>query len=328
MISRRAFVAGTLVLASAPLSVSAQQRGKIPRIGVLWHAASAEQEGKMFEAMEQGFRDFGYTDGQNIALERRFPAEQPEQFIVLAAELVQLNIDVLVAVSPMSLLAAQKATSNIPIVFVAVSDPVERKFIASLAHPGGNITGLSMMGQDVSAKRLQLLKEAVPGASNIAILMDSVYSTSNNMKLEAMKVAADTLGVTLSSIEVSSPVQIERAFVSMNQDRISAAVVLPSGMMFAERTRIANLALKYRLPTISSFMESAEAGGLMSYSPNIRSQMRRVAYYVDRILKGAKPADLPVEQPTIFELIINQTTATALGLKIPYSVLLRADVVD
>jgi putative ABC transport system substrate-binding protein len=328
MISRRAFIAGTVVLASAPLSIGAQQRPRIPRIGVLWHAASAEEEGKLFEAMQQGFRDFGYTDGQNIVLEQRFPAEQPERFNSLAAELVRLNVDVLVTSTTMSLLAAQKATSSIPIVFVAVSNPVERKFIASLAHPGGNVTGLCVISQEISAKRLQLLKEAVPAVSSVAVLMDPTYAILNKMQLEPMRAVEHALGVTLSPIEVRGSDQIEPAFLSMIQDHVTAAVVLPSGILFAERAQIAALALKYRLPTISSFMESAEAGGLMSYSPSLRAQMQRVAYYVDRILKGAKPADLPVEQPTKFELIINQTTATALGLKIPYAVLLRADLVD
>jgi putative tryptophan/tyrosine transport system substrate-binding protein len=260
-------------------------------------------------------------------LENRYAAEQYERFNDLAAELVRLNVDVLVAVTRPSALAAQRATATIPIVFVVVPDPVGSKLVASLAHPGANITGLSNMALELSGKRLELLKEAVAGLSRVALLINPNDREGARRYAEESQAAARLLGLTLLPVEVRSPDDLDRAFSDMAENRAGGVVVPADGMFYNERRRITALALARRIPTMLYSKETVEAGGLMSYGPSHTAIFRRAAFYIDKILKGTKPADLPVELPTRFELIVSLKAAEALGLKIPQTLLARADAV-
>jgi len=305
-----------------PLAARAQQSRKIPRIGVLWHAGSEQEEAVYLGALRQGFAEIGYVEGKHFVLENRFAAEQYERFNTLAAELVKVNVDILVAVTPVAARAAQRATTTIPVVFVIVSDPVGLKLVDSLARPGGNITGLSNVTVDLSGKRLEFFKEAVPGLSQVALLSNPHYQLTQRI-LDDYRAAARALGLQVQELQASTPDAIEPAI---------AAVITPSGlvlindaMLFNERQHIAELALARSLPSLSWVAEITDAGLLISYGPSYLLQFRQVAKYVDKILKGAKPADLPVEQPTQFELVINSRTANALGLNIPPFLLARAD---
>ena len=326
MLSRRLFIAGGLATISAPLPLRAQPAGRMAKIGVLWHAANEQEESPYIAVIRRGLRDLGYVEGKNILLENRYPSEQPERFNSLAIELAQLKVDVLVAVTVNAALATQRATSSTPIVFLLVPEPVRLKLVASLARPGGNITGLSQIAEDLTGKRLDLLKETIPAMSRVGLLADA-NMVSTVRSIELAKHAADILKLRPLPHEARSPDAIERAFAGMAQGGAHGVLVLPSGMFHIERKRIGALALKHRLPTISWLRESVESGGLMSYGASNSAIFYRAAYYIDRILKGTKPADLPVEQPTRFELVINGKTATAMGLKIPETVLLRADEV-
>ena len=312
----------------APLASDAQQAGKVPRIGLLGVSPESPTGRAVLDAFRQGLRDLGYVEGRSVVIEHRWAEGKPERLPDLAAELVRLNVDVLVAGGGSAgALAAKHATAMIPIVFVYTADPVGLGLVASLARPGGNITGLSAQGSEFVGKLLELLKEAVPRARRVAVLGDPGHPASP-MAWRELDLAARTLRVALQAADVRKREELESAFSAMTRAPVPGGiVVLSQPFTFRNSERIANLAAKSRLPAVFGFPEGAAAGGLMSYGPNVRDTYRRAATYVDKILKGARPADLPVEQPTRFELVINMKTAKALGLKIPPSVMIRADQV-
>ncbi len=321
MIGRRAFLVVTGGVLVVPLAV-AQPAGKVYRIGVL---TAQTPEGSHADAFRRGLRELGYVEGQNIATEWR-SAHSSEQFPDLAAELVRLRVDVIVASNNPAIQAAQRATKTIPIVMVFAADPVSLGFVASLARPGGNITGLTSQANELQGKRLQLLKETVTNLSRVAVLWDPT-EPGRRAQVGEVEAAARAAGVRLRLLEARSPSELDSAFVAMIKEGTRAVLVQASSMLLAQRARIAEAAVKSGLPAMFLAREWVEAGGLMSYSANITDLYRRAAYFVVKILKGAKPSDLPVEQPTKFELVINLKTAKALGLTIPQSVLFRADEV-
>jgi putative ABC transport system substrate-binding protein len=325
---RRAFI-GTMAggLLAAPLAADAQQAAKVHRIGLLGGSPPNSPGGRRaWEGFFQGMRELGYVEGQNILAEGRFYGDRTDRLPALAAELVRLNVDVIVAGAPPAPEAAQRATSTIPIVMANHADPVGSGLVASLARPGRNVTGLSTQAPDLAGKRLQLLKEAVPGISRVAVLSNPTIP-SQALELREAKVAAGSLKVQLQMREARAPSDFAGVFSAMTKERAGGVIILTSSMFYAERTRIAELAAQSRVPAIYAVKEFAEAGGLMTYGINIHESFRRAAIYVDKILKGAKPADLPVEQPTKFELVINLKTAKTLGLTIPPSLLQGADEV-
>jgi putative ABC transport system substrate-binding protein len=324
-LSLRAVTVVVLALLAGPLTAEAQQARKVPRIGYLT-GSSVEIEKSWLAAFQQGLRELGYVEGKSIVIEQRYGAGRSERLPELAAELVRLEVDVLVVGGEAATLAAKKATSAIPIVMVSVADPVGIGLVASLAHPGGNVTGLSDLHADLVPKRLQLLKEVVPSASRVAVLLNPV-NPSHPLQLKDLQAAAPALGVTILAFKVKGPDDIDRAFTIIRKERPGGLLVLGDRMLGTHRRRIIGLAVKSRLASIHTLRGWVEAGSLMSYGANFSDLYRRLATYVDKILKGAKPADLPVEQPTRFELVINLKTAKALGLTIPPSVLLRADQV-
>ena len=326
MMTRRSLLVG-LGVGSLPraLPAFAQPGGKTPRIGVLWHAGSAEQEKIPLGGLVEGFRNLGYVDGKNIVLEHRFPNEQPERFVSLAAELVQIQVDVLIAVTRLAALAAQSATTTIPTVFIAVPDPVGSKLIDNLARPGGNITGLTNMAVELVPKRMEVLKEAVPGLSRMALLVNVSSLEAARRYIEVAQAAARPLGVTLQPVEIRTPADIERAFSMATQSRLQGMCLTSDGLIYVEQRRLAQLAQERSLPLIGYTREMAQwPGMLMTYGPSNVALFSRAAYFVDKILKGVKPGDLPVEQPTTIEVIVNLKTAKTLGLTIPPSLLLRA----
>jgi putative ABC transport system substrate-binding protein len=323
---RREFISALGSSAVAwPLTARAQQGGKIPRIGYLWHAGNAEQEGPYFKALNEGFERLGYFDGRNIKLEHRFPNETAELFKSMAAELVASNVDILMGGNTASIYLKQ-ATSTIPIVFMFVVDPVGLKLVDSLAHPGGNATGLSSFSRDLVGKRLQLLKEAVPGLSRVALLVNPNESTSK-IFIGEFRTAATQLGVTLRVFEARSLGQIEPAFDEMAKADMQAVNVTNGGLSFQARAITPKLAISRRLALCAYSKETFEFGALMSYGPNQIEMCRRSAVYADKILHGAKPGEIPVEQPTKLDFLINLTTAKALGLTIPATLLTMADEV-
>lgn len=309
--------------AAAP-TVEAQQASKVARVGVLAGGGDLFRAG--FESFRQRLRELGYAEDQNIAFFVRTAEGRAERYPDLAAELVQLRVDVILAQGNPALAALKQATPTIPIVMAQVGDPVGSGFVASLARPGGNITGLSNMAEGVSGKWVELLKEMSPKTTRLAVLWDPRLGAHTAM-WKAIQVAGQALNVTPLAWEVRGPDDIERAFSAMSTERIGALVILPWPVAGQNRRLIVDRAATHRLPAIYAFREFAEAGCLMTYGPNNADLYRRAANYVDRILKGAKPAELPVEQPTTFELIINLRTAKALGLTVPPSLLLRADQV-
>ncbi|PYN44183.1 MAG: hypothetical protein DME00_25415 [Candidatus Rokuibacteriota bacterium] len=327
VISRRRFITG-VVLAVTHLGATAsaqeykaQQAGKVPRIGFLANVRSPATEG-----FQQGLRELGYVEGQNIIVEWRFAEGQVERLPGLAAELVRLQVDIIVAPNPFYVEPARHATKTIPIVFALVSDPVGAGFVQSLARPGGNITGLSNISNELAAKRLELLKEALPRVNRVAFLTDSRVLGATPFR--ETEIAARALQVQLEVFTVRDArdaKEMDNAFDSMAKRGARGVIESGTPAFYAQRREIAALALKNRLPLMSAWGESPEAGGFMSYSASLPDLMRRSVAYVDKILKGAKPGDLPVEQPTKFELVINLKTAKALGLTIPLSVLGRAD---
>jgi putative ABC transport system substrate-binding protein len=288
-------------------------------------AASPHQH----EAFRQGLRDLGYVEGRNLVIEYRDAEGKSERLPALAAELVALKVDVIFAPTTATALAAKQATRTLPIVFAVVADPVTSGFVTSLARPGGNVTGLSFLAPELVGKRLELLKQAIPGVTQVAVLWQpgGLGERTEKDQLKGAEVAARALGVRVQFVEARGPADIDRAFSDMTRARAGALTVLTGAMLFTERRRLVDPAAKNRLPAVYPWREGVDAGGLMSYGPNVADLFRRAATYVDKILKGAKPADLPVEQPTKFELVINLKTAKALGLTIPPSVLGRADEV-
>jgi putative ABC transport system substrate-binding protein len=319
-----AALALALSLVAAPPFVEAQGTGRIPRIGLLYTGAPPPESSRAVEAFRRGLRELGYVEGRTVLLEYRWAAEgRSDQLPELAADLVRLGVDVIVAQARVHTQAAKRATSTIPIVFGALSDPVESGIVASLARPGGNVTGLSLQAPAVVGKLMELLKEAIPKASFVtALARAETPGAANRRELEA---AATGLGVRLQLVEVRDAQDLDRAFQAATAARAHAVITMPSAFFATHRGRVAELALKHRLPAVSMETGFAEAGGLLSYGPNVPDSHRRAAIYVDRILKGAKPADLPVEQPTTFELVVSLKTTKALGLTLPPSVLTRAD---
>ncbi len=313
-----------LGLLTAPLAAGAQQPAKTPRIGFLGMTSAAEYASQI-EAFRQGLRDLGYVEGKNSVIEFRWAERKYDRLPGLAAELVRLKVDVLVTHSTPGTLAAKQATSTIPIVMVVSGDAVGAGLITSIARPGGNITGSTFFNPELAAKRLELLKEAVPRITRVAVLLNP-DNPGQGLLLQAMELTAKPLKLELQQVEARGPDEFDRAFAAMAKKRADALAVLEEPVFIAQARRIANLAAKSRLPTIG-FSELAEGGGLMAYGVNFLDLYRRAAVFVDKILKGAKPADLPVEQPTRFELVINLKTAKTLGLTIPRQILLRADKV-
>ena len=316
-------VAGAL---AAPLASFAQRPTKIPRIGFLHPAPPGGVPGRRLEDFRDALRELGYVEGKNVQLEVRWGNGEFERLPALAAELVQLKVDVIVAAASPSVLAARKATSTIPIVMPVSSDPVGDGLVASLARPGGNITGLSMMAPELGEKRLQLLRETFPEASRaVAVLWNPAYA-GMRARFEEAKVAAPKLGLTVRSVEVRDTRELDVAFDAVVREH-PQALVLSDPFTLSQRARIVEFAAEHRLPAIYESSDFVDVGGLMSFGPNISSLYRGAAVYVDKILKGAKPGELPIEQPTKFELVLNMKTAKALGISFPASVLFRADKV-
>jgi putative ABC transport system substrate-binding protein len=309
----------TLSLLAALLAANAQSVAKTPRIGILNPAFDPHPP---LEAFRQGLHDLGYVEGHNIVLEYRFADGRFERLPELAAELVHLKVDVILAVGVPAVRAAQHATGTIPIVFPTASDPVGQGLVASLAQPGGNSTGLSFQDPELMGKRLELLRQVVPGVTRVAYLWDAALL--NARALQETETAARALGVQLLPVEVREPYPFDQAFATMAEAHADALITMPSTVFVNRRTQIVDLASKTRLPGIFPDRELADAGGLMSYGPSLTANYHRAAIYVDKILKGAKPADLPVEQPTKFELVINLKTAKVLGLGIPPVLLFQA----
>ena len=322
---RRDFIAALGGAAAMPLAVRAQQQaGKMPRIGYL-RLTSPSDRPPLLDAFRQGLRELGWVEGQNIVIDYRFAEDRLDRLPDLAAELVRLKVDILVSVGTQGVTAATNATETIPIVMIGVRDPVGTGLIASLARPGGNVTGVSgSAGLEIVAKQLELLKETVPKIRRVAILANPT-NAYHQLAIREANVAARSLGVQLQLLEARDPKEFDGAFAAMAKERVGALLVLSDVMLNFHRTRLADLAARSRLPAAYAVRESVEAGGLMSYGPSFLDLHRRAATYVDKILKGAKPAELPVERPTNFELVINMKTAKALGLTIPQSVLRRAD---
>jgi putative ABC transport system substrate-binding protein len=293
---------------------------------VLWHAGSAEEEDVYFSVLRKAFNDLGYIDGKNIQLKHRFPAENPGRFRTLARELVESKPDAIVAVTTLGAAELKKLTSTIPIVFILVADPVGFGFVESLAHPGGNATGLSIMAIDLSGKRLALLKEAVPNLSRVAILVDPT-DPFRERQIKAYQAAGKALGFSLWPAEITMPDDVEPVFSKIVQDRADGVVSGAGGLLFVRRARIGAAALAHWLPAMVSVAEEVPQGMLMSYGQDFPDYFRRAPSYVDKILKGAKAADLPVEQPTKFKLVLNLKTAKALGLTFPQTLVVSADEV-
>ena len=312
-------------LLTAPLAAEAQQAGKVPRIGFL-SLTSPSDRPPLLDAFRQGLRELGWVEGQNIVIDYRYAEGRVDRLPDLAAELVRLKVDLIVAsAGTQAATAAKNATETIPIVMIYVRDPVGTGLIASLARPGGNVTGVSgSAGLELFAKQLELLKETVPKIRRVAILSnpDNAY---HQLAIREVNVAARSLGVQLQLLEARGPNEFDGAFAAMAKERVGALLVLSDAIFGSHRTRLADLAARSRLPAAFGVRDDVEAGGLMSYGPSILDSYRQAATYVDRILRGAKPAELPVERPTEFELVINMKTAKALGLTIPQPVLLRAD---
>jgi putative ABC transport system substrate-binding protein len=314
------------LLAAWPLAAHGQAAGKVPRIG--WLGGPSRESAQPFvQAFLRGLKDLGWVEGQNVAIEWRFADGQAERLVGLVGELVRLEADVIVVPSTPPALAARAATKTIPVVTVSVGDPVELGLVASLARPGGNITGLtSLVNPEIVGKQLELLTKAVPRLSRVAVLRNPSTPGTASFLREA-QAAGQVLRVQLQPLEARSLSDIDGAFGAMVARRAGALLVVGDVMFVTHQARLADLAARNRLPAIYPHREYVESGGLMAYGPDLRDNFRRAATYVDKILKGARPADLPVERPTKFELVINLGTARMLGLTVPESVLARADEV-
>jgi putative tryptophan/tyrosine transport system substrate-binding protein len=326
MVNRRSALIAITAL-GIPLAAAAQgaKLGKTARIGRL-SPLSVETDARGMDAFRKGLRELGWVEGRDFVIEARYADGDPKRLPELAAQLVRQRVDVILVGSNPGTLAAKLATSTIPIVMVTTGDPVGGGLIASLSQPGGNITGLTALGQALSAKRLELLKEAVPGVARVAVLT-SPASPYTGPFLKERESLAQALGIRLHVVEAQDPTQFEQAFAEMARERTEALMVFTDVMFITHRNRLVELAAKSRLPAVYPELEFVSAGGLMFYGTSLVDLYHHAADYADRILKGTKPADLPVEQPTKFELVINLKTAKALDLTIPRSVLLRADEV-
>jgi ABC-type uncharacterized transport system substrate-binding protein len=326
---RRAFII-TLVggsILAAPLASEAQRAEQVPRVGYINPGFPSDPvRMRRLEAFRQGLRELGYAEGRNIALEPRWAEGKYERYPAIAADLVRLKVHVIVAIGGAATKAAKQVTSTIPIVMSLVTEPVESGLVASLARPGANVTGTSIMAADLAGKQVELLKQALPEVSRVALLWNPA-NPGGAVQLREAKAAAQAMGVRLQALEARDSHEIDSAFAAMTRERAGALVVLADAILYNQRKQIAELAAKSRLPSASALRDYVEAGGLIAYSADFLDLERRSATFVDKILKGAKPADLPVEQPTKFELVINLKTAKALRLTIPPSVLGRADQV-
>ncbi len=320
---RTAVVALAFGLLSSPLGAAAQQPVKVPKIGVLIGAPPATAA-PYIEVGRRRLRELGYVEGQNVAVEYRFASGQRDALPRLGAELAALNVDVIVVVGDRAIQAVMRATRTIPIVMVSGGDPVGAGFVASIARPGGNVTGVASLIPELNGKMLALLKETVPRISRIAVLWNP-DSLGGVLGFKDMQRIARGLGVSLHSAEVHKADDFDKAFAEMTRERAEAFIVLTDPATFRERARIVEFAATRRLPAMYEIREFVEAGGLMAYGPSLAGMIERSVYYVEKILRGAKPADLPVEQPTKFELVINLKATKALGLAIPQPVLVRAD---
>jgi putative tryptophan/tyrosine transport system substrate-binding protein len=324
-IGRRELLAALGGAAAAwPLAARAQQPGKIPRIGFLGLGPASTWSSRL-EALRAGLRDLGYTEGKNIVIEFRW-AGQVDQLPQLAGELVSMNVDVIFAPSSTMVEPARQATKTVPIVFSNHADPIGTGHVASLSHPGGNITGLSELTTELNVKALETFREAVPQARRIGVLWNPT-TPSQIPGLQSVKAAGEKLGLALRMVAAARGEDFDEALASMTREGVGGVFVVPSPLTIVQRASLAELALKHRLPTMFGAKESVEAGGLMSYGPDRNDMSRRAALYIDKILKGAKPADLPVEQASKYLLVINLKTARALDLEIPPMVLARADEV-
>jgi putative ABC transport system substrate-binding protein len=325
MISRRAFIGGlasTVVMISRIVTAAA---GKTPRIGFLGNSTAA-LEANLIRPWREGLRDFGYVEGQNVAVEYRWAEGRYERFPALIAELLALKVDVIVTAGTPAAQAVKRATSTIPLVMIAVGDPVSTGLVSSLGRPGGNATGLVSIAPDLEGKRLQLLQEIVPNLTLVALLTNPAnpFHVGSEQQLRS---AATAMHVKAQSFAVRNESEFDAAFEAMMRQRPGAMIMLADRLFLHHRKRIVDFALKHRLPAVYAYQELVEAGGLMSFGPSYPGMHRRAAYFVDRILKGASPSELPMEQPSQFELMINVRTARVLGLTIPPSLLLRADQV-
>ncbi len=307
-----------------PLPLSAQQPGKVPTIGVLGSATPSAQS-KWFVSFVERLRELGWIEGRNVAIEYRWAAGRSERYTEIAAEFVRLKVDVIVTSGTASVAAVKQATSAIPIVFAAAADPVDNNLVASLARPGGNVTGLSLQQTDLGAKRLELLREVVPGLRGLAIIAN-VGSVGASLEMREVQATAHTLGLDVATFEIRRSEDIATAFEGL-RGRADALYVCSDPLLFTNRVRINTLALGARLLTMYLFREYVEAGGLMSYGANFPDLFKRAADFVNKILRGTKPADIPVEQPIKFDLVVNLTTAKVLGLEFPPTLLARADEV-
>jgi putative ABC transport system substrate-binding protein len=327
MVSRRQAVIslGAVVLAASLPSFGQQRPAKIPRVGYLQPVVPENGTSPLLEDFRQGLRELGYVEGRNLQLEIRWGEGQLDRLPALAEELVRLKVDVIMAVTSPSVVAAKQATGTIPIVMPFSSDPVGDGLVTSLARPGGNITGLSMMAPELGAKRLQLLKETFPKIFRpVAVVWNPDY-VGMMARFRETQGVAPAVGIGVRSVEVRDARELERALETMDRERPDALLLLADPLTIGQRVRIVEYAAKERIPAIYEISQFVDAGGLMSYGPNIDELVRRAAIYVDKILKGAKPADLPIEQPTKFEFVINLKCAKALGVTIPQSVLMQAD---
>jgi putative ABC transport system substrate-binding protein len=307
-----------------PLAAHAQESSKVPRIGFMRFGPAAAYAGRV-EALRAGLRDLGYIEGKSIVIEFRW-AERVDQLPEFAAELVRMNVDAIFAMSSTEVEAVRQVTKIIPVVFATHADPVGVGHVVSLARPGGNITGLTILLSDLVGKELEILKEAVPQVTRIGVLF-SPTAPSHRPALQAVETASQRLGVQLQLVPLRNTEEFDEAFATMARDRVGACLVVAAPLFISHRARVAQLALKHRLPGMFGTKESVEAGGLMSYSADLDDMVRRAASYIDKILKGAKPTDLPVEQASKYQLVINLKTAKALGLTVPPSLLARADEV-
>jgi ABC-type uncharacterized transport system substrate-binding protein len=317
------FAGALLALA---VTAEAQQSAQLPHVGFL-HGGSKSTRLPHIEAFRQGLRERGYIEGKNVIIEYRFAEGKLDQLPALAAELVKLNVNVIAAATTAAMRAAKQATMTIPIVMVAASDPVGTGLVASLAHPGGNVTGLSFQGAELSGKQLELLKEVVPNASRVAVLINGGANQANPVAKKETEVAARGLGVRLQMLEVSTLKELEAAFPAMTKQHAQALTILTGPLFDVHLKVVADFAATNRIPAIYGFRDFPHAGGLMSYGTDLFNIYSRAATYVDKILKGAEPGDIPVEQPLKFDLVINLKTANHIGLTIPQSVLYRADKV-
>ena len=322
---RREAIIAVVALGAIPFAAESQQAAKVARIGYLGRDIASARH--LPEAFLRGLRDLGYVEDRNVVIEYRDAEGKAERLPALAADLVALKVDIIVAASIQPALAAKQATGTLPIVFASVGDPVSSGLVTSLARPGGNVTGLSFLAPELVGKHLELLKQAVPGVSQVAVVWQPGFFGERMERdlLKRAEVAAQALGMRPQFVDARNPADFDRAFAEMTRVRAGALTVLSSSMFLGERRRLVDLAAKHRLPAEYPYREFVDAGGLMSYGANIADLYRRASAYVDKILKGAKPGDLPVEQPTKFELVINLKPAQALGITIPQSVLARAD---